>query len=626
MLVLFGLTFLIFISYSLFLTKRYNTSVVYLDRFLGAFILTCCQILATEVILGWLGIIYRWTLITLNFLVLLIIIWFSRPIIVNGKVFLMDCFGSLKNGWNLWIRYPLIGFMTLWVLILTLYHTFLAYLLPETAWDSLRYHLPIVAQIIQNHHFGNVPTDTIFINTYPKNFELFFLWLIIIPGNDQIVNGGQIPFFLITILAIYRLARLSGFSRGNSWFGALLFSGVPVVLQQLTVSLVDVINACFNILSILWFYRYLLAGGKINLLLSGMSLGIAVGGKINNLILALVLVLSFVILNWRRIGKDKICHFVNSIGYFLIPIFLFSFYWYAKNWYYYKNPIVPYSLSIGKYEIFRGEKDSYQYLVEEKIPTVAKSLNSFERIWKAWHDETLQFSFFGAMHGLGSLWFIIMLPAIVIGFIISVLEQKEYMWWLYIAFLVPFFLFLKYQSITRYGISVIGLGIVAFIMILELLKLYLHLRRALSFFTFLLFLISSTYGSWHKYGYPAKIKELLKLSPRERDVSTCYTYLGLPQGSPKLFHWWRNQETSGSRLMYHCNNEIFTYPLWNYNFSNRVDYVPEVASSDAWRENVKSTDWLLVSKGSKEEFWTKEIENFSLAFEDEFFAVYKRNS
>ena len=56
---------------------------------------------------------------------------------------------------------------------------FLGYLFPSYTWDALWYHLPIVGYIVQSGVIQENPTPSmidLFINIFPKNIELFFVW------------------------------------------------------------------------------------------------------------------------------------------------------------------------------------------------------------------------------------------------------------------------------------------------------------------------------------------------------------------------------------------------------------------------------------------------------------------
>jgi hypothetical protein len=326
-------------------------------------------------------------------------------------------------------------------------------------------------------------------------------------------------------------------------------------------------------------------------------------------------------------------HWLRPVLYFGLPAFLLSFHWYAKNWVVYGNPIEPYQLNALGHEVFKGNIDTYKYLVLEKLenlsPRVIENLpgerpprTAVEAVWGAWHEPLFLFSAFGKMGGLGSPWFILMLPALPIAAILAGFTGRRRVWWLYGALLPPFLLFLTHQWITRYGLFILGLGIVAFVMVLDEFP---RLARPLRMAALALFMFSSAHGSLNKDATPGKLRTYLALPPGERLVRAEGPY-NVNHGTRELMRWWRGQETAGSLLRYHAEDWIFTYPLWNPGFSNRVEYIPKVADYENWRLAAAPADWLLLSHGSPEARWTEMLGTYAKVYDDEVAFVVYRNA
>ena len=598
-----------------------------LDRLIGGFVLACCQIVVTELLLGWLGLLQRWPLVAANAAASGLLFYLAR----SGAIALpREVAGLMRSTGRLLREFPTIALMLSWLALLLIYLVAVDWLLPPTDWDSLRYHLPIVGQIIQNHAIIEVPTDTIFINTYPKNFELMFLWWMSLSGGDQWVNATQIPFFLIAVVIVYRLARLSDLSRHHSLFGAMLLASAPVMLQQLMSTMIDVMFATMAILAAWGFYRFVRGGGAPDLLLSGMAAGLAAGGKGNGIVWPAILGILVMVAALLRGRGRGFGHWLRPVLCFGLPALLLSFHWYAKNWWVYGNPIEPYQLSILGHEVFKGDLDTYKYLVTEKLdnlsPRVIESLpgerpprNAVEALWYAWHEPLFLFSAFGQMGGLGSPWFILMLPALPVAAILFWLTGRRTLWWLYGALLPPFLLFITHQWITRYGLFVLALGIIAFIAILDEFP---RLARPLRIAALALFMVSSAHGSLNKYATPGKLRAYLKLAPGERIGQVEGPY-NANHGTRELASWWQRQDTAGSLLRYHAEDWIFSYPLWNQHFSNRVEYIPKVADYEHWRLAATPADWLLVSTGSPEAAWTEALGTYRKDYDDGSFVVYR---
>ncbi len=625
-----ALTALIFFAFvAVHSTPRF-TSRPLLDRIIAAFLLTCGQIIVTELILGWTGMLYRWVLVAVNISVSGSVYYLAYSHAVTFEAVRSEVRVFMRTNWHVLRQYPTIAIMVCWMILLIAYLSSIAWIIPSTDWDSLRYHLPMVAQMIQNHGIMEVPTDTIFINTYPKNFELIFLWWTILSGADQWVNGTQIPFFLIAVVAVYRLARLTNLSRPHSLLGAVLLASAPVMLQQLTSTLIDVMFSSMAIVAVWGFYRFVHHGDIYDLVLSGIAAGLVAGGKGSGVVWPVIIGLLVIIAGgWRSRGQG-IGQWARLVLGFCVPAFLLSFHWYAKNWWVYGNPIEPYQLNVLGYEVFKGRIDNYQYLVREKLeslsPRVIEKLpaaqpprHPIQAVWFAWHEPLFSFSAFGKMGGLGTPWFILMLPALPIAAVLAWLSRRRTLWWLYGALLTPFLLFINYQWITRYGLFILALGIVAFAMILDEFP---RLRRPLRIAALVLFVASSAHGSLSRHATLGKLHAYLALPYGERIAEAEGAY-NINNGTQELMRWWRQQETTGSLLQYHTNNWIFTYPLWNEQFSNRVEYLPKVEDVENWRQATVAADWLLLSNGSQEAGWTDNIGAFRKVYDDNSFVIYR---
>jgi len=624
-LALSALTFFSFVA--ALSAPHFNGRWPLLDRLIASFVLSCSQIVVTELVLGWLGLLYRWPLVAANVAASGLLFYLAQ----SGAATLFGELTALRRSLGRLLReFPTIGLMASWLTLLVIYLAGVDWVLPTTDWDSLRYHLPIVVQMIQQHGIMEVPTDTVFINTYPKNFELMFLWWMLLSGSDQWVNATQIPFFLIALVIVYRLARLTDLSRQHSLFGALLLASAPVMLQQMMSTMIDLMFSTMAILAAWGFYRFVRGGEAYDLLLSGLAAGMAAGGKGNGVVWPVILGILVIIAALMRRRVNGRGHWLSAALLFGLPAFLLSFHWYAKNWWVYGNPIEPYQLTVLGQEVFKGDLNTYKYLVQEKLenlsPRVIENLpderpprDAIEAVWYAWHEPLFLFSAFGKLGGLGSPWFILLLPALPVAALLAWFTGRRTLWWLYAVLLPPFLLFLTHQWITRYGLFVLALGIVAFVALLDELP---RLARPLRIVALVLFMVSSAHGSLNKEATPGKLRMYLALPPGER-LSRAEGPYNVNHGTRELMRWWRGQDTEGSLLRYHAEDWIFTYPLWNPQFSNRVEYIPKVTDYEHWRLAAAPSDWLLLSNGSPEVAWTEMMGTYRKAYDDGSYVVYR---
>ena len=84
--------------------------------------------------------------------------------------------------------------------------------LPPYVWDTLSYHLPKVAEWVQNHRL--VTFETAVDRTFwPANFELFETWFVLFFHHDFLVDLAAVPFYLLGCASVYAIARLVGLDR-----------------------------------------------------------------------------------------------------------------------------------------------------------------------------------------------------------------------------------------------------------------------------------------------------------------------------------------------------------------------------------------------------------------------------
>src|SRR4029077_10591479 len=105
---------------------------------------------------------------------------------------------------------------------------------PLTLYDSLSYHLFFPARWLQEHRLSIVPTPfSDEAQAYaPANGELFFLWLMAPFHGDLAARVGQLPFYLLSGVALYALARRIGATPAHAIYApALFFLSRPIVEQ-----------------------------------------------------------------------------------------------------------------------------------------------------------------------------------------------------------------------------------------------------------------------------------------------------------------------------------------------------------------------------------------------------------
>lgn len=148
--------------------------------------------------------------------------------------------------------------------------------------DALNFHLPGVARYIQTGSLWQIDQflPLLFQGTYPHNGDLFLLTVVLPWSNDFLAHLAMYPFYVITGVAVYALARELNANRSAAALFAVVFLSVPVVLAPaLTSSLVDAALLAGFGAGVLFLVRHARTGKTAELVLAGVALGIAFGTK-----------------------------------------------------------------------------------------------------------------------------------------------------------------------------------------------------------------------------------------------------------------------------------------------------------------------------------------------------------
>ncbi len=324
-------TLAIFSSYYVLFSSPRTESV--LHRLLSSSVLTCAQIILTELVLGLVHQLYLFPVIIVNLSISGLVVMMGRRSVRNdGSPFLRK---DLLRGMDavrasLDVPAAVLGSIVLlayaWVLVASYY-------LPPRGIDDLAYHLPAVFEYVRSHEIRLLPVTTMQPFAYPENAELLFLWPVLFTHDQRMVDGANVPFVLLSVLTIYALLRRFSLSRKNSVFAALLYALCPVVLMQAGVNYVDIIVSLFLLLSLYFALLYHEHRRPGDLFLAGLTIGLMCGMKYTAPFLALPLQL--LILTALPKGKWR-----HALGYVSV-IVLAGGWWYLRNAVMLGEPLYP---------------------------------------------------------------------------------------------------------------------------------------------------------------------------------------------------------------------------------------------------------------------------------------------
>ncbi|MBI4698862.1 MAG: hypothetical protein HY758_08170 [Nitrospirae bacterium] len=602
---------LLFSAWHIFLYAKRDV-LSFIDRLTASFILGLSQIILTELLLGVLfRRLFAAELYLLNISVSSIV--FTISLISARKPgcnkFISGIFGELKNKMSrffiiiskdraLMCLYALFFIAICWML-------FIGYLFPSYTWDALWYHLPIVGYIMQSGVIQENHTPffiDMFINIFPKNIELFFLWNTIFLKSGIISDLSQVFFAVAAVLAIYSMAIKLGLKEIHASYAALLFFFTPVVILQSTTNYVDLAVSALFLIAL----NFLMCGtGRLSVypvFLAGLSGGILLGSKGSGpIFIAVISAMAVILLLAGRRGplKKKTGYPVMLLS-FILPVLLMGGYWYIKNWVLYGNPVYPMEVSFLDIKLFEGTYDG----IIDPLPDVLDRLSPMIRPFYVWLERVEYYLYDSRLSGFGPLWFILILPSMIAAILYAVKERRQYF---LITGAVLFITFIIYPRnwYPRYVIFILAYGTLSFGMTLS----YFEERQKGIKLIALLLVIYTFFTANSPCIMPSKIREFASLPVKERGLARLAPFNIDLQARQEYGLWiWIENNMSEGHVLAYTFEPLFLAPLWGQGFSSRIVF----AGSDnyrAWINNLRENKvtHILIRQNSREDKWMEGI-------------------
>lgn len=580
----------LFSSWFVLLYKRRET-LLFIDRVIATFTLSLAQIILTEMLLGIVfKRLYSTQLFILNISISIFIIGMTLintpviPIFNETRENLHRIFMLIREDVILSIISTIFIISICWII-------FIGYLFPSYTWDGLWYHLPIVGFILQSGTIQENPAPFMidqFMNIFPKNIELFFLWNIIFLKSDVITDLSQLFFSIMGVFAVYSIAVKLGMERRYAIYSGIIFFFTPILILQSSTNYVDVAVAVLFIIAI----NFLIISKpvRLSIFLSGIVTGILLGSKgsgplfVGVLLIAIFLREVLLYLNPLKLfhHEDRghlLKRLANYLLCILLPTFLLGGYWYIKNWLLYGNPVYPMEIAFFNITIFRG---LYGGIIDPE-PELIKSLSPLKRLIHVWLERVDYYLYDSRFSGFGPIWFIISLPSIVFSTIYA-LRDKRYRFFFFSFILILAFILYPRNWNTRYVIFIVGLGSLSIGMMLE------YLNKGILRVIILVLVVYTAMTSNSPCITPDKIGKFIKLSASERTIVEHDPFNIHLQARQEYGYWrWIRENISKGDVLAYTFEPLFLSPLWNEAFSNRIAYI----KADSYNE------WLLRLKGEK---------------------------
>jgi 4-amino-4-deoxy-L-arabinose transferase-like glycosyltransferase len=212
-------------------------------------------------------------------------------------------------------------------------------------YDSLNYHLYFPAQWLQAGRISIVPTP--FGDEAPayapSNSELYFLWLMLPFHGDLLARIGQFPFYLLTALAQYALARRVGARPEHAIYPAAFFLLARPIVEEAVGADVDLIFTALFVCAVYLGFIAAQTNGRNDWIVWGTSVGLCCGTKYVSLVYVPVLLLIALMRGLRL----RALWTLPGVAVLALP-------WYVRNWTVAGSPIYPSSLTLAGRTLARG--------------------------------------------------------------------------------------------------------------------------------------------------------------------------------------------------------------------------------------------------------------------------------
>jgi hypothetical protein len=231
--------------------------------------------------------------------------------------------------------------------------------------DSLWYHMPFAADMVQSHSVTGLHyTETVFTNWfYPQNSELLHATGILLTHRDTLSLFLNFSFLAISFLAAWCIGRPYGRGHLTVVAAAIVLECHTLVVREPGAAKNDLMAAALLLAAVAilinaWADRRShnpkVAGGAPALPVgwplaaAGLAVGLAVGTKSTAVAIAAGLTLAVLVL--APVGRRW-----AAAGWWLIPAFLGGGYWYLRNLIVAGNPL-PQATGLGPISLPHPER------------------------------------------------------------------------------------------------------------------------------------------------------------------------------------------------------------------------------------------------------------------------------
>jgi hypothetical protein len=372
-------------------------------------------------LLGTLQLFYAWALVVSSLLVALAVAWSIRPSSLEQPP--LPAKGPAGPGALPWV-------VTVGVIALVFAHWGLT---TKDAldrgifnFDSLWYHMPFAADMVQSHSVTGLHyTETVFTNWfYPQNSELLHGVGILLTQRDTLSLFINFGFLALAFLAAWCIGRPYGRGHLTVAAAAIVLECHTLVVREPGAAKNDLVAAALLLAAVAILVNAWTAhrahnpkvGGKISLPVgwplaaAGLAVGLSVGTKSTAVAMAAALTLAVLVL--APAGRRW-----AAAGWWFIPALLGGGYWYLRNLIVAGNPL-PQATGLGPISLPHPER------LQEGRPdfSIVHYLTD-TGVWGDYFEPGLHQAF-------GALWPVVIAAAVIGGLLVLLRPRDRVLRWM----------------------------------------------------------------------------------------------------------------------------------------------------------------------------------------------------
>jgi hypothetical protein len=153
------------------------------------------------------------------------------------------------------------------------------WLLPPSNHDAVAYHYTRAILLARSHGFARFVVPDGRINDMPANYELLLSQLLLGTSSDRVGEWIAVAFFCAILVAVVALVQRWWTASAPAAEAMLAVAATPVALLHSGADKNDLMTNVFCVAAILWGSRWATSGGRAPLLLTILSIGLALGTK-----------------------------------------------------------------------------------------------------------------------------------------------------------------------------------------------------------------------------------------------------------------------------------------------------------------------------------------------------------